>query len=159
MLDTNVFVAAIKDPRKESQTLRLILNIIEDPNVRLVADELLLEEMIRYAELFKSPTAGAIVAALVRKTSLVRVIGKFRTICRTYITTPDKADILHAAACLQTGAVLITNDRHFQRIKKRRIIEVWSIAEAIKRFGLSVHLKDSVFSKSFGDSANPARGT
>jgi len=33
---------------------------------------------------------------------------------------------------LQEGAVLITNDRHFDKINDEKIIEVWSISKAIK---------------------------
>jgi predicted nucleic acid-binding protein len=131
LLDANVIVAAIKNPRRETGTLRLLTKIIKDPTVGLVADELLLEEMIRYAELLKSPTTTAIIAALAGKTSLVKVYDNYRSICKAYVRTPDKADILHAAACLQTGAVLITNDRHFTQIGKKGIIEVWSITRAI----------------------------
>lgn len=132
MLDSNVFIAGIKDPRKETETLKLLLRIIEASNIKLVADELLVEEMLRYGELLQSQTATTIVAALIRKTTIVRVLENFRKICKTYIETPDKADILHAATCLQTGATMITNDRHFDRIRKQRIIEVWTITEAIK---------------------------
>lgn len=132
MLDSNVFIAGIKDPRKETGTLKLLLRIIEDSNIKLVADELLVEEMLRYGELLQSQTATTIVAALIRKTTIVRVSENFRKICKTYIETPDKADILHAATCLQTGATMITNDRHFDRIRKQRIIEVWTITQAIK---------------------------
>jgi hypothetical protein len=39
---------------------------------------------------------------------------------------------LHAATCLQTGAALITNDKHFDRIKKEGVIEVWNASMAIK---------------------------
>lgn len=42
MLDANVIVAAIKNPRRETGTLRLLTKIIKDPTVGLVADELLL---------------------------------------------------------------------------------------------------------------------
>ncbi len=132
MLDTNVLVAAIRNPRRESDTLKLLIKIIQDPAVRLVADELLLEEMIRYAEILRSPTTIAIVAALAGKASLVKVSERYRSVCKAYVKTPDKADILHAAACLQTGGVLITNDRHFKRIGKEGIIEVWSITDAIR---------------------------
>jgi predicted nucleic acid-binding protein len=132
LLDTNVVVAAIKHPRRETDTLKLLTKIIQDQGVRLVADELLLEEMIRYAELLKSPTTTAIIAALARKTSVVKVSKRYRSICKTYVKTPDKGDILHAAACLQREAVLITNDRHFKRIAKEGIIEIWSITDAIR---------------------------
>jgi predicted nucleic acid-binding protein len=132
LLDTNVLVAAIKNPRKQTHTLRLLVRIIEDPNIRLVADELLVEEMLRYAELLRSPTAATIVAALLGKTSLVTVSQNYRTICRAYVKTPNKADVLHAAACLQTGAVMISNDHHFNRVGDEEIIKVWSIADAVK---------------------------
>jgi predicted nucleic acid-binding protein len=46
LLDTNVFVAAIKNPSRETNTLKLVTKMIQEPTVRLVADELLLEEMI-----------------------------------------------------------------------------------------------------------------
>jgi predicted nucleic acid-binding protein len=97
-----------------------------------VADELLLDEMLRYAELLKSQTAATIVEALLSKTSMVRVSRSYRKICKAYIETPDGADILHAGTCLQTGATLITNDHHFDRIRKEGIIKVWTITEAIR---------------------------
>jgi predicted nucleic acid-binding protein len=98
-----------------------------------VADELLLDEMLRYAELLKSQTAANIVEALLSKTSIVRVPRNYRNICKTYIQTPDRADILHAGICLQTGAILITNDHHFDRIRKEGIIKVWSMTEAYRK--------------------------
>lgn len=98
-----------------------------------MADELLLDEMLRYAELLKSQTAATIVEALLSKTSIVKVSRNYRNICKTYIETPDRADILHAGTCLQTGAILITNDHHFDRIRKEGIIKVWSMTEAIER--------------------------
>jgi hypothetical protein len=58
LLDSNVFIAAIKDPSKQTHTLNLIMKIIEDPNVTLMANELLIDEMIRYAELLESETAA-----------------------------------------------------------------------------------------------------
>lgn len=133
MLDTNVLIAAMKNPRKQTQTLRLLAKIIEDPNIKLVANELLVEEMLRYAELLRSPTAATIVAALIGKTSLVKVSQNYRAICKAYVKTPNKADVLHAATCLQAGAVMISNDRHFNRIGDEGIIKVWSIADAIKK--------------------------
>jgi len=133
LLDSNVFIAAIKNPRKQTTTLRLLVKIVENPDITLVADELLLDEMLRYAELLKSQTAAIIVAALLTKTTMVKVPRNYRKICKTYIETPDRADILHAGTCLQTGAILITNDHHFDRIRKEGIIKVWSIAEAIER--------------------------
>lgn len=133
LLDTNVFIAAIKDPERQTSTFQLLLKIIKDPSIRLVGDVLLAEEMRRYAELFKSKRAAMLISALLGKMRLVRVPENYVRICKTYIQTPDKADILHAATCLQTGTTLITNDRHFDRIKKRGIIKVLSVGEAIRK--------------------------
>lgn len=132
LLDTNVFIAAIKNPKKETQTLGLILKIIEREDVQLVGDEFLVEEMIRYAEEFKSETASWILSALLEKMELVDVGKNFLKICKSYIKTPNMADILHAAACLKTEAILITNDKHFNNIRDEGIITVWSISKVIK---------------------------
>ena len=133
LLDSNVFIAAIRNPKKQTGTLRLVLEIIEDQDVELIGDNLLVEEMLRYAELLKSQTAATLVAGLLSKTKIVDVSEKYRKICRSYLQTPDKDDILHAAACLETNSILISNDRHFERIRDEGIIKVWNIAEAIKR--------------------------
>lgn len=133
LLDSNVFIAAIRHPRKQTDTLRLLVKIIGDPEVKLIADELLLEEMKRYAELLKSETAALVLAALISKTELVQVQEKYRTICKTYVDTPNKADVLHAAACLQADSTLITNDKHFDKLREEGIVEVWSISQAIER--------------------------
>ena len=133
LLDNNVFIAAIKDPTRLTDTLQLLLKIIRDPSIKLVGNDLLAEEMLRYAKLLKSETTTMIFSALLSKMELVKVLKNYRKICRTYIRTLDRADVLHAATCLQTGAALITNDRHFDRIKKEGIIEVLSVGEAIKK--------------------------
>jgi hypothetical protein len=43
------------------------------------------------------------------------------------------ADMIHAATCFGADAILITEDKHFNKIKKSKLIEVWSKAEAIRR--------------------------
>lgn len=138
LLDTNVFISAIKAPKKSTETLRLILKIVEDPNIKLVGNELLVEEMLRYMELLGSDMAATILAALLTKMRIIVVQEKYRRICKVYVTTPDKADILHAATCLQADVILITNDHHFDGIRHERIISVWSIAEAIRKISQGV---------------------
>lgn len=133
LLDTNVFISAIKDPRRQTGTLRLILHLIGDPSIGLIGNDLLVEEMIRYAEFLGSETAATLLHALIAKMEIVEVQENFLKICRSYIETPDKADILHAASCLQTNAVLISNDHHFNRVRDEGIIKVWGITEAIKK--------------------------
>jgi len=132
LLDTNVFVAAVKHPTGESATLRLLLDVLRRGDIALVGNDLWLEEMLRYAEAFRSETASQLVAALVQKTRFVRVDASFRAVCRRFMTTPDPADVLHAATCLQERAVLVTNDRHFDRIREEGIVEVWDITKAIR---------------------------
>jgi len=133
LLDTNVFISAIKEPRRQTGTLSLILHIIEEPSIGLVGNALLAEEMTRYAELLKSETAATLLHALIAKMEIVKVQENYLKICKTYIETPDKADILHAATCLQTNAMLISNDHHFNRIRDEAIIKVWNTTEANKK--------------------------
>lgn len=45
----------------------------------------------------------------------------------------EAADMVHAATCLQAGAVLITNDGDFEKIRDEQIIKVWSISDAIRQ--------------------------
>jgi len=52
--------------------------------------------------------------------------------CKPFFPVGSAADVVHAATCLHTGAVLISNDAHFDGIKEVDIIEVWSITDAIK---------------------------
>ena len=40
--------------------------------------------------------------------------------------------LYHAAICPKTNAVLITNDKDFNKIAERGIINVWSITKAVK---------------------------
>lgn len=131
-LDTNVFVAAVKHPRRETATLRLILEVLNRDDIELVGNDLWLQEMVRYAGGFRSETASWLIGALLRKTRFVKVHANFRSVCRRYVTTPDPADILHAATCLQERAILVSNDRHFDRIRDEGVLEVWSISQAIR---------------------------
>ncbi len=133
LLDNNVFISAIRDPTKQTDTLKLLLRIIADTNIRLVGDDLLAEEMLRYAELLKSQTATLIVASLLSKTMIVKVSENYIKICKSYLKTHNRADILHAATCLQTNSTLITNDKHFDAIRDEGVIRVWRITEAIGR--------------------------
>ena len=135
LLDTNVFVAAVKHPRRETTTLRFLLALLEREDTRLVGNAFWVEEMLRYAEEFRSETAAWLVGALLDRTRVVRVERNFVTVCAKYVTTPDSADVLHAATCLQERAILVSNDRHFDRIREEGVIEVWNIAHAIRSLG------------------------
>ena len=52
--------------------------------------------------------------------------------CKQYFPEGEHADLYHAATCLKTGATLISNDKHFDRIRQAGIIQVWKISEAIR---------------------------
>ena len=133
LLDNNVFVSTIKNPTRETATLTLILEMIRDKDIGLVGNEFLAEEMARYAEAFRSETASLLLHALISKMDIVDVQERFTAACRSIMGTDDPADVLHAATCLQTGATLITNYRHFDTIRDEGIIDLWSTAEAIRR--------------------------
>lgn len=141
-LDTNVFVAAVKRPEKETAALSLILVLLEAEDLELVGNDLLAEEMVRYAEEFRSETASWLIGALLKKTRFVQVERTFRAACRRYITTPDPADLLHAATCLQESAVLISNDKHFSRLAEAGIVEVWTVARAVVFFNASLRRRE-----------------
>ena len=106
--------------------------MIEQDDIRLVGDEFLAEEMIRYAEELKSETATWILSALLDKMEIIDVGKNFVKICMKYVKTPNKADIVHAAVCLEANSILISNDAHYNKIKKEGIINVWGISKAIK---------------------------
>jgi hypothetical protein len=52
--------------------------------------------------------------------------------CKPFFPESQASDVVHAATCLHTAAVLITNDKHFDKIRDADLIRVWSISEAIK---------------------------
>lgn len=136
LLDNNVFVAAVKNPDAKSISLQLIVKIIKDSNIQLVGNRFLLEEMAKYAEVFKSPTAALILEALVSKMDVIEIKESFIKLVKGYFTMSELVDAVHAATCLQAEAILVTNDKHFSKMKESEIIIVWSISEALKELGI-----------------------
>ena len=132
LLDTNVFVAAVRHPRRETATLRFLLDLLGREDLDLVGNVYWVEEMLRYAEEFHSETAAWLVGALLGRARIVPVARNFVTVCAAYVRTPDLADLLHAASCLQERAVLVSNDKHFDRIRDLGVVELWSITRAIR---------------------------
>lgn len=105
---------------------------MEEDRAQLIGDRYLAEEMIRYAEAIPSETAVSLLDAIASKISIVDVEARFLKICRAYVGTTDLSDVYHAAACLQTNSILITDDHHFDRIRDEGIITVWSTKAAIR---------------------------
>jgi predicted nucleic acid-binding protein len=136
LVDTNLFIAAIKNPKKETTSLRLLLELIDDTTTVLIGNEFLIMEMEKYSQVFESIRGKEILQKLIDKTEVVDIDEKFLHLCKAYFPEDELIDIYHAATCLQEGAILITNDRHFDRINDEKIIEVWSISKAIEEFGI-----------------------
>lgn len=132
LLDNNIFVAAIHDPVRETASLKLIIEMIQNKQIKLIANKYLLEEMSRYSEVFPSPTALILLRALISKMEIINVEERYINLCFKYMDSSYPVDIFHAASCLQTDAILITNDRHFDQIKKEEIITVWNTKEALE---------------------------
>lgn len=132
LVDTNLFIAAIKNPKKETNSLRLLLELIDDASIALIGNDFLIMEMEKYAQVFESNRGNEILQKLIAKTEVIDVKEKFLYLCKSYFPEEELIDIYHAATCLQGDAILITNDRHFDKINDEKIIEVWSISRAIE---------------------------
>lgn len=132
LLDTNVFVAAVKHPSRSTVTYRLLVRLLARPDVRLVGNDLLAAEYLRYAETFPSPTAAAVAAALLAKMDIVRVEDRHVRACAPYLPAGEAADRVHAATCLQTGAILISNDPDFDAIARAGLVERRTVTEALR---------------------------
>jgi predicted nucleic acid-binding protein len=132
LIDANVFVAAIKNPDKKSRTLDLILELISNDGIKLVGNDLLLLEFEKYSEKFRSETASHLLKQLKDKMTIIELDVKSIKNCKKYFPKNEIVDIVHAATCLQENSILITNDKHFDKISRNKIIEVWSINSAIE---------------------------
>ncbi|MDV3243971.1 MAG: PIN domain-containing protein [Nitrososphaerales archaeon] len=141
VVDTNVFVSAIKPFSRRNRTARtntsslaLLMRLITDTELELFGNLWLFDEYKRLAEELNSETSELILGHLTGKMhEVIEIREEGVARCRPYIPEREAADVMHAATCLQAGAVLITNDRDFDRIRDSGMIEVWSISEAIRR--------------------------
>jgi predicted nucleic acid-binding protein len=144
VVDTNVFVAAIKPFSKsghgrastETSSLGLLLRLVNDDELELFANRWLLDEYKRLGEELSSETSELILGQLTAKMEATELEEKAVARCRPYLPDGEDADVMHAATCLQSRAVLITNDRDFDRIKESGVIEAWSIGEAIRKLSI-----------------------
>ena len=137
MLDTNVFIAAFKSGR--TKTAELLLELLTSPEYELVGNSVLLEEYRRWALRLgmEDPTlqepAMTLYSLLKDKMRIVEPDKEHLEACKPYFPESEKADLYHAATCLKTGAILISNDKHFDEIRRAKIIEVLRTSEAIRR--------------------------
>lgn len=116
LLDNNVFIAAIKNPVKMSSSLELIIECIKNDEIELIGNEYSVGEMQKYQELFESPSASILLSLLILKTRIVDVSDTNILKCKPYFPAAEIMNIIHAATVLQEGGIIITNDKHFDRI-------------------------------------------
>jgi predicted nucleic acid-binding protein len=144
VVDANVFVSAIKPfsrrnrkARTDTGSLALLVRLITDAELELFGSLWLFDENKRLAEELNSEASELILGRLTAKVREVTEVGEEAVLrCAPYLPEREAADVLHAATCLQSGAVLITNDRDFDGIKESGVIEVWSISEAIRKLSI-----------------------
>jgi len=127
LLDNTVFIAAVK--RGWTKSTELVYHLLDGP-AELFADELLIFEYERYAE-----ALGASDLLNYMKKMVIQVNPTQAEIdaCAPFFPESELSDVVHAATCLYLDAVLITNDKHFDKIKEGGLVEVWSNTKAIKR--------------------------
>ncbi|MBN2250955.1 MAG: PIN domain-containing protein [Candidatus Altiarchaeota archaeon] len=127
LLDNTVFIAAVK--RGWTKSTELVYHLLDGP-AELFADELLIFEYERYAEaLYASDLLNYLKKAMIQVNPTQAEID----VCAPFFPESELSDVVHAATCLYLDAVLITNDKHFDRIKEDGLVEVWSNTKAIKR--------------------------
>ena len=127
LIDSNLFIAAVKGRWTRSSEL---LFVLFDGPFDLVANRALLSEYEKYAEELE---AEYIFNYLRGRVVMVDLSEDEVETCRPFFPKNQAADIVHAATCLHTGAVLISNDRHFEKIGRSGLVDVWTISEAMKR--------------------------
>jgi predicted nucleic acid-binding protein len=117
--------------------LALLVRLINDDGMELFGNRRLIDEYTRLAEELGSETSSLILGQLASKVSVIEITEDAIKRCTPYLPKEEAADIMHAGTSLQTGAVLITNDKHFNRMKGAGLIQVWSTGEAIRRLKVS----------------------
>jgi predicted nucleic acid-binding protein len=100
------------------------------PEIELIANDVLLGEYSRFAvKLGESELFELIQNVVV----VVNPSEEYVKECKQYFPKNELADAVHAATCLQYDAVLISNDKHYDKIRNMKIIEIWKISDAIEK--------------------------
>ena len=128
--DTNLFIAAAKSGITKSTAL--IFKICFDDSIELIGNSILLEEFEKYQDLVGR--SGKILLEIIKsKIKIFDPDKEHLEACKPYFPENEFADLYHAATCLKAKATIITNDKHFDKIKEKGLIDVWSISEATER--------------------------
>jgi len=134
--DTNIFISAVM-AGENTRTLQLLLKLLWDNNIELVAGTPLLIELEEIGQVFQQPLPKEVYNTLLSKTRRIDPSPESVQICKPYFPGSEASDMVHAATCLEAEATLITNDRHFDRIRDAGLIRVWSIQDAIEKLILT----------------------
>ena len=126
VLDNNLIIAAIKSGWKRSTGL-LFTILLSDASI-FVNEELLFEYEKYINKILGVPHLFLLIQ---RRSILIDPSIDSLLICRRFLPESEFADAVHAATCFEAGAILISNDAHFDKIRESELIEVWKISEAI----------------------------
>lgn len=127
LVDTNLFISAIK---KWAKSTDLLIYLLTDPEIELIANDVLLAEYSKFSQELQAPEFFELIHSVV---IIDNPSEEHVSDCKQYFPKNQMADVVHAATCLQSDAVLISNDKHFDKIRDMKIIEVWKISEAIEK--------------------------
>ena len=127
VLDNNLVIASVKSGWTRSTDL-LFTIILSD--AELYGDLELLNEYEKYIHKFLG--VSPLFVLLRNRITLVDPSIDSLMSCKPYFPESQYADVVHAATCLETAAVMITNDAHFKMINESGLIVVWNISRAIK---------------------------
>ena len=120
------------------QTTELLLELLTNPEYELVGNSVLLEEYRKWGlklgmedPALQEP-ATTLYSLLKNKMRIVEPDKEHLETCKPYFPGSEKADLYHAATCLKTRAILISNDKHFDEIRQAKLIRVLKTSEAIR---------------------------
>lgn len=136
LTDTNLLISGVM-AGKNTRTLQLLLKLLLDDAIELVAGTPLLIELEEIGHIFRQPLPKEVYNALLNKTRRIDPSPESVQACKPYFPGTEASDMVHAATCLEAEATLITNDRHFDRIRDAGLIRVWNIQEAIEKLILT----------------------
>jgi predicted nucleic acid-binding protein len=127
LIDTNLFIAAVK---KWTRSTDLLVYLLTGSEIELIANEVLVGEYRKYAS-----KLGALdfFEVICNEVEIVDPSEENIIKCKPYFPYNEAADVVHAATCMQSGALLISNDKHFDKIRQHGAIEVWKISEGIEK--------------------------
>lgn len=129
LLDTNVFIASAKSGW--TRTTDLVLRLIEGEE-DLIGNEALIGEYRKYARSL-GEYGELLLDHLLQEVIVLEIPETVVAQCIPFFPEGQYADVLHAATCLSAGGILISNDKHFEKIRQEELIEVWTISEAIAK--------------------------